>query len=503
MGITKMRLTALNPDYENNLPLWQKMYDAYEGEDRVKDRLDKYLPKTQVMVNDKNYYLKYVQMAVFPEHTYKAVESFLGCLHREKPKITLPDSISFMEKEATYYGESIVKVLEEINFYQLLYGRVAIGVDVRKDEKGSARPYIVIYPPEKIKNWGVSDLQSIEIKEAKLPAYSFIVIDESGQQLNEINEWIPLTQHRVLKIVNNVYMNGVFKDNNYDENQMLPLSTQSGTFDKIPFVFCNVKDLKPNVQRPPLLGLANLCYAIYRGDADYRQDLHRQSQDTLFTFGIPRPDAGLHVGAGAVVDAPVDARAEFVGVTGVGLEEQRIALDSLNTQALHDAGQFMNTPSKQSAEGINLFLTATMSALNQIASTGAEALTTILKLTCEWMGVKDIEKLEVIPNTDFVDSQMTAEDVIKLWTTVQSGGLSPDSYFTYLNRKGVIERSPEEEIDKIDEAKEKVVLDNVSYGNVNGVSSNQSNGSDTSTDQKPKTKKAVGTKPNENAVPKN
>lgn len=480
MDIIKMRLTALNPDYNNNTHIWLKLYHAYEGEDSVKGCNDRYLPKTQTMEGNNLYYDNYKTRAVFPEQVYKAVQSYLGCLHRESPTITLPDKISFMEKEATFYGESLEQVLKEINFYQLLYGRVGICVDIRKDSKGLARPYIVLYPPEKVTNWGVTD-----IEDGNIPSYSFVVIDESGEKLNEAGEWIPVKQYRVLEMLNNVYVNGVFQNESYTPALMKPLSTQSGTFNKIPFVFCNVKDMKPKVQKPPLLGLANLCYAIYRGDADYRQDLHRQSQDTLFTFGIEHPDSGLKIGAGAYVDAPLDARAEYVGVTGVGLEEQRVALETLNAQALHDAGQFMNTPSKQSAEGISLMLNSQMSALHQIATTGAEALKTILKMTCEWMGIKETDKIDVAANTDFVDTEITADDVVKLWTTVQAGGLSTESYFIHLNKKGIISTSPDEEMTKIDDDKEKRLLES-DYGDTGNDVVGGSN--------------AVGDNPNENPV---
>jgi hypothetical protein len=497
-----MRLTALNPEYDKMNPTWTRLYHAYEGEQVVKSNQDIYLPKTVTMKSDKDYYLMYLERAVFPDFFYKAVESFQGALHREKAKITLPDIISFMKNDATFYGESLQKVLEEITHYLLRYGRACVGVDVRKDEKGGARPYIVIYPPNKVKNWGISDTVNVDVTNAKIPSFQFVIIDESGSKVNESGEWVSLTQHRVLEMINGVYHNGVFQDNNYDLSGMVALSTQSGTLNRIPFVFCNVKDLKPDVQRPPLVGLANLCFAIYRGDADYRQDLHRQSQDTLFTFGIPRPESGMEIGAGAIIEAPADGRAEYVGVTGVGLEEQRIALDNLKTQALHDAGQFMNTPAKQSAEGISLFLSASMSALHQVANSSAECLKVILSICCEWLGKKDVE-IEIVPNTDFSENEIVPDQVLKLWTTVQSGGLSRDSYFTYLNRKGIIETSPDDEIGLIDGDKEQMMLDS-GYGNpLDGGIGEQGQQQWQQQGQSPTQPKEKVKRKNENAVSKN
>ena len=47
----------------------------------------------------------------------------------------------------------------------------------------------------------------------------------------------------------------------------------------------NSCDVVSDVDDPPLLDLGNACMTIYRSDADYRQNLFMQGQDTFVTIG--------------------------------------------------------------------------------------------------------------------------------------------------------------------------------------------------------------------------
>lgn len=95
---------------------------------------------------------------------------------------------------------------------------------------------------------------------------------------------------------------------------------------EIPFVFVKTNDLVPEPCQP-LLGLANFCMAIYRGEADYRQTLFMQGQDTLVRIGTS-DEQQAQTGAGAVLDVPMGGDAKFIGVSSSGLSEQRQALQN-------------------------------------------------------------------------------------------------------------------------------------------------------------------------------
>ena len=91
-------------------------------------------------------------------------------------------------------------------------------------------------------------------------------------------------------------------------------SRQGQTTNKIPFAFINSVDIAADPDVPPLEGLANLCLAIYRGEADYRQNLFMQSQDTLVITGMSGDDDAIRTGAGACIKIPnPDGDAKYVG----------------------------------------------------------------------------------------------------------------------------------------------------------------------------------------------
>ena len=90
----------------------------------------------------------------------------------------------------------------------------------------------------------------------------------------------------------------------------------------IPFVFINSKDLSTIPDKPPLDSLARLALAIYRAEADYRQNLFMQGQDTLVrigsTFEQDDENKAVRMGAGARLDMPVNGDAMYIGVSGKG-----------------------------------------------------------------------------------------------------------------------------------------------------------------------------------------
>jgi hypothetical protein len=158
------------------------------------------------------------------------------------------------------------------------------------DVTGSGNPYIALYDAESIINWDEGSNQ------AGLNALNLVVLNES-QSVRDGFAWKDVERYRVLVLgdlnVNEEdlqsavysqmvvdYGNGKAINEVFVEPKIMGQS-----LNEIPFVFVNSKDVSATPDSPPLLGLANLCLAIYRGEADYRQSLHMQAQDTLVVVG--------------------------------------------------------------------------------------------------------------------------------------------------------------------------------------------------------------------------
>lgn len=61
------------------------------------------------------------------------------------------------------------------------------------------------------------------------------------------------------------------------------------------------------------------------------------------------------------------------------------------------------------------------SALSTVAELSSQVLTKATRFAARWMGVAAFEDIEVQLNTDFIPFEMSTEDMIRMWSLVQSG----------------------------------------------------------------------------------
>jgi hypothetical protein len=229
-------------------------------------------------------------------------------------------------------------------------------------------------------------------------------------------------------------------------------SYRGKSLDFIPFVIINSQDITPEIDEPPMLDLANQCLAMYRGDADYRQNLHMQGQDTFVTMGGNFEDGEtIRVGVGARIDLPENGKAEYVGVKSSGLAEQREALARLESLAGSMGSQTLDTTSREreSGESLRIRVAARTCDLNQIADAGAEGLQTILRHVAVWIGEKP-ESVIVKPNKEFGEIALTGQMMTEMATAKESGW--PISLLTMHNlskKRRITNMTFEEEVSQI------------------------------------------------------
>ena len=466
-----MGLDSKHPQYLAHLDDWVMMRDFYRGERVVKSKTTSYLPATSGMVLDgmgkassgktnigQAAYDAYLTRAIVPDYVKEAVEAYIGLLHQKEPTIQLPKQLEPMRLNSSLFGESLAMLLRRINEEQLVSGRVGIFLDLPAVDKGpSMVPYIATYVAESVMNW---DAGEISEGAAKL---NLVVLNESSVRRNENFEWVPHSKYRVLMVGGQadgedpavagaqVYKFGVFSEDGlsaptYVESDMKEALWRGATLDEIPFVFVNTKDITPDPDEPPLMGLARLCRAIYCGEADLRQNLFMQGQDTLVISGErKRPidaEVGLdavRTGAGSVIELEQGGTAQYVGVTANGLSEQRQTLQDDHQRAGSRAGQLINTKANgvESGDALKTRVAAQTATLNMIALTGAAALEAILKIAAKWAGA-DPKEVKVQPNLEFSDYDMTGDNLVKLMTARKEGApLSKESIHMLMADQGL------------------------------------------------------------------
>lgn len=451
-----MAVNEKHPLYGMYSEDWESNRDAYDGQRKVKEKGVKYLPPTEAMLLDgmsskcngtelgyKNYQA-YLLRAVFPDFMRESVETHIGLLHSKAAVFEVPEGLKGMLDKATGNGESIHQLLRSINEQQLVTGRLGLLLDVRANTEGQPLPYISLYWTEHILNW---DEDEFDHGENKL---KMVVLDESGPRRVGMFTWEDQERYRILMLgaemqeadaetaegesledpdatPDSVY--SVAISDGQDPTSWTSPMIRSQKLNEIPFVFINSKDLNARPDRPPLQGLSDLCYTIYRSEADYRESLHKQGQDTLVVIGgmvgaIDPAQEGqpLRVGANSRIEPNIGGDAKYIGVSSQGLPEQRMGLENDRQQGRTRSGQVLPTgkSSQESGEALKTRIAAQTATLNQIALTSAAGLTAILKIAARWMGLNE-EEVKVTPNLEFSDFAIPGQEFLQLVTAKTMG----------------------------------------------------------------------------------
>lgn len=486
-----MSTQSHHPEYDARAADYQQMSDTYAGERTIKEATTRYLPMTLGQIKDgakrnpnsdgAQAYQGYVQRAVFPEFTTEAVRVLVGVLHAEPPVIELPPEMEMMRSDASKSGESLAMLLRRINEQQLLFGRIGLLADFPSGARLAQRnelPHLVEYYARAIINWDDESQDTMARDQL-----SFVVLDETRFVRGKAGgpdrfAWDKEDRFRVLslqpreaaegavgaaEVPLGVYRTWIDADTTGEVllEEKTPMY-RGRTLDEIPFVFIGANDLDPSPDEIPLLPLSNLCLAIYRSEADYRQALHMQGQDTLIIIGEElAPDgqakdetAKTEVGAGAVirVQAGEGAGAKFIGIESRGIPEQRQAIDADRSRAQSMGARLLEPRGSQaeSGEALKIRVAASTANLRTIALTGAEGLQRALRIVARWIGA-DPNAVKVTPNLDFTQETPSPETARALGEAAKTGlPLSKRSQHAWLQAANFTKRTFAEEQELIE-----------------------------------------------------
>lgn len=464
-------LSTQNPFYVTRARDWVRMRDAYAGEERIKEKGVAYLPPTTTMMQDGMshgqdglaQYEAYKMRAVYHELVQPSLEALLGIMHRKKADITLTPKLDGLRKRATFDGLTLEQLLVRINEQQMLMGRLGCMLDIKDNAAAGDLPYIVTYNTENCINWDSSKVSSDDGPRR----LQFVVLDETGMERTNGFSWQTVMKYRVL--CKGDEMQDVFPGiapgyvaaevrNSQDAAgaQFFKPTFFGKTLDEIPFQFIGPRDLAAEPDKPLLLPLARLALAIYRTEADYRQALYMQGQDTLVVTGAsPQGEDGTQqrrVGAFGSIELPMGGTAEFIGADSNGISDLRTSIDAdfrradqLGAQLLTERGN-----EAEAAGALNIRVASRTATVTTTACTGAQGLELILKAAAKFVG-DDPDKIAVEPNLDFVDDATTAQDITYIMTGKSMGAvLSNKSIHGWLRKHEFTDMDYEDELSEID-----------------------------------------------------
>jgi hypothetical protein len=471
-----MALPDKHPEFVNRLGEWIQMADTYAGERAVKSKRLDYLPATEGMVQDGmtsaqapgwKDYEAYLLRAFFHDVVKDAVKAMVGIMHNTPAEITLPKRLAGMMEKATIQGEGLQMLLRRITVAQLVYGRCGLLADAPTGaDINTAIPYISFYDPIRIINWDAGRLNE------GMNDLDLVVLDEGGYR-REGFTWKTERKYRILarggpQVLASGWEGAGGAENPYGvaikvndtsmpvaEDFLIP-SIGGRALSKIPFVFVGANDLVPEPETPPLLGLSNLALAIYRAEADYRQTLYLQGQQTLVIIGGAVDEANptqLRTGAKGVIDLKLSGDAKYIGVSADGLGEMRQSLENDKLKADMAGVAFLDVGNArgESGEALRIRVAARTTTISSVAQAGGQGLENILKLCAEWVG-EDPEEVSVKPTTDFADQTVAGAALLAFMQAKQLGlPLSLRSMHRMMKMNDMTEMDFEEENAQIEE----------------------------------------------------
>lgn len=446
-----MSARNVHPLYTAMLKVWEQCRDSYGGQKAIKDKRGVYLPPTSGMRLDgyptentpgTEEYNAYLMRAYYPDTYEEAVNTAVGIMHRKPAEFQLPPGLKALLSNATPAGETMQMVLRQINAEQLKTGRLGILGDIVKNPDGSAQPVILLYNEKCVRNWDdrSKNLESDDLR--------FVCLDESSNEMTNSFSWEWKEKYRVLMLQDasgkfldqGVKGEGIYKVAELDDKteimsgQYNTPSLQGQELKTIPFSFINATDISSSPDQPPLMGLSQLCLAIYRAEADYRQNLFMQGQDTLVRIGATDTETAVRTGAGARIDVPITGDAKYIGVSGSGLGEQRQSLDKDYIRASQRAGQLVdsNIGAEESAEALNVRIAARSATLPDIARAGAKGLEKVLRDLAVWYG-EDPSLVVVKPNLEFATPKMNSRTLVEIAEAKDKGApISDESIHAWM-----------------------------------------------------------------------
>lgn len=378
-------------------------------------------------------YDSYKKRARFPELLSPAVSSMVGIIHDSKIDIKLPEGLEYIREKATKDGLTLDDLHRKITRNLLTIGRYGLLADAGGE---GSDVWIAGFAGEKIINWD----------------HEFFVIDDSGM-VRKGFVWENVAKFRVLKIVDGAYSHVEHVGGNEVDKTVSAVGNQRIT--RIPFCVANARDVVPDLEASPLIGIANAARAIYQLSADYRHQLFWSGQETLVAINGEAPGS---VGAGVAHQMDGDDSKtpdlKYVGPSCIGIAAHKIAIDD-EIEAAAAAGSRMfqgSSSGQESGDARRMRMKAEAASIVTVAQSSCSLLERSLRDAAMMQGLNESE-VNVTPPKDLMDRTLTPTEAKAMWETAEAGGVSWETYYENLQRGGIAspDRDAEQEFSLIEE----------------------------------------------------
>jgi hypothetical protein len=451
-----MPVNTEHPDWTANAPLWKKCRDASEGQEAVHAAGKEYLP----VLSEQNgtEYAAYLARTLYFNATGRTLDGMTGMMFRRPPENEVPAAVSYLLDDVDTAGTPLIAFEEKAVEELVKQGRFALLADFPPVQPGAtladaqsigARPLAKLYCAEYIINWRTTRV-------ANRTMLSLVVLVETHEDDSDPFVTIKIPQWRILRLVDGSYTVEIWRLLDAKAEPVLidsyvPLMGNS-PMAFIPIVIAGPMGSGAEVQKPPLLALANVNLSHYRSTADYEHGLHFTGLPTPYVTGHTfEPGQKFALGSTEVKAFPNEAaKPGFMEFAGTGLGALSTRLSEKEQMMVALGARMLANPTRgiESAETAQIHRAGENSVLASISNSASSALSQVLTWCAMWAGVQEPVKVRL--NTDFMPAGMTAQELQALVAAWQSSAISFDTLHDNLSRGEISTRTAEEERDLID-----------------------------------------------------
>lgn len=355
---------------------WRKLRDVLAGQREIKRQGKVYLKG--LAGQDNEGYDRYLDGATFYNMTGQTLNGMIGQVFMRDPLIIgLPPKFkNIIRLKFGKDGSGHSAFCKTIVSEQIAMGRYGVLVDAPSTPTTEPISYVVGYATENILDWDVEDvdgtfqLTRVLLREftrakhtqtAPIKRNPYLTPPDTSlrtqriqqkqsivQPASYINNYTYSTTYRELILEEQedgtrVYRQRVYVDTlNSVEYETLTPQIRGKTLDFIPFKFFGAAGNQPDVEKPPILDIADLNLSHYRTYALLEWGRAYTALPVYYAQGNDDETAAeYHIGPSMVWEVPVGSEPGIVEYTGQGLKALETALDTKERQISAIGGRML------------------------------------------------------------------------------------------------------------------------------------------------------------------
>jgi len=386
---------TLHPEYSRNKNAWAKVRDCMAGEDVIKSKKEKYLPRPAGMKGEfADAYDAYIERAHFPLITAYALSGALGIVITKLPEFNVPKQLEYILKNATKDGRSLDQLFMDMIIETFQTGRCPLLVDVISS-KNEFR--FVDYKAEEFINWKVS----IVAEEKNL---SLGVLQEAVPDSDDIFSHDTKNVYRVLQLdENEKYITALYSSDGVKLNDTEVSPTLMGReANRIPLFLCGSINNSFDMQPIPLISVANCSVQIYRKEADLANSEYLSCNPTLCMVGATNDgDLPNVVGSSVMIVLPdPQARIFYTETDTAALTHVKAHITDLYEEAIRHGVAILDArKGVEAAEALRIRQSTQSASMYSIFLSAINSIKQGLETMCEWGGYNKEEVMVDAPSS--------------------------------------------------------------------------------------------------------